>query len=189
MESLALFVILLLLFSGCVKQFSEPPHNEILTMDDLYKEGAAGFVGEKILLKTKIAWRYQECGSIPKVYISPEECQERKRSISGIPTVVFDNILLYANLNLPGLPNPGNFYMAPTILTKKRDVFGFEQYAFNDKILSNNSKPYVFEGVLTYLDSYAERGIDTTKPTFTKQSNNPRYWSQTFQFNITNVYE
>lgn len=175
------------LISSCEKNpvnLSSESQN-ILTLDDLYKDGITNYVNQKIFLKTKIEWVYCD-GKIPE---DPTPIEEIQNTICvPHPRVVFDNIDKYIERK-KYLSNPGNFFIVSDKLIKIRDSSNKEQYSFNGNILSNNNKFYILEGALKYREWLNVTERDLNNPKFIEQSNNPIYWRQTFKFELVDIHE
>ena len=72
-------------------------------------------------------------------------------------------------------------------LVRVKDDQGLEAYAFQQAILSNNSKEYVMTVRLKLRPAFSKTHLEN--PAFIKQSNNPVYWSQTFEIEIVALRE
>lgn len=177
---LIIIVITILLLGDCSNGVYQPPIN--FTLDDLYLAGITNYINQKILLSTKIKWEY--CAlSIPEDP-TPEE-EVRKRICGPHPTVVFDNINNYVKVEK--YSTPGNFFIVSDGLVIIRDGYDGEQYSFNGDILSNNDNYYVLEGSLNYREWLKVTDELLLNPKFIAQSNNPIYWSQTFELHLENI--
>jgi len=176
------------LISSCEKNPVNPGNESqnILTLDDLYKNNITNYINQKIFLKTKIEWGYGE----DKIEDPTIPIDEIQIGICGFPLrVVFDNIDKYVERK-KYLRNPGNFHIVSDKLIKIRDSNDKEQYSFKDKILSNNNEFYILEGMLKYRETIKIIELDLlNNPTFIEQSNSPIYWSQTFKFELVNIHE
>lgn len=183
-------IFLAVLLVGCIDNTSKNPYNlpglgqtNILTMDDLYTVGITNFVNKTIFLKTKVRWEYCSA-TIPE---DPTPFEEIQKRICGSPTVVFDNIDKYASFDRNRYLNAENFAIVSDKLTKTKDSSGKEQFSFEGSALSNNGTEYVLEGILLYRDWLKVDENKLNNPIFIEQSNNPLYWSQTFEFRVATI--
>lgn len=171
--------LMLLLLSPIVH--SETPESsserETLSMDDLARQQITQFVGRAILLRTRFHWEYADT----KLPEDPTPAEELQKMIAGQLEPLFENYNFHVQRNeFKDEPSRGRFRIVSKHLTRKRDAQGVEQFVFKDKTLSRGKTEYILRGRLRYRK---EMNFDASSAERVKdQSNNPVYWSQTFEF-------
>jgi len=144
-----------------------------LTFSDLKARGIVQFVGREFLLKAKVQWDDVDL----KIPEDPTPIAEI-RKLAGRLKVPFDE------LKVKGRGKKYLWATGPGLGTVK-DEAGKEQYAFKKKLLSNNDTEYTLKVRLKLRSGFNANHLKN--PAFIKQSNNPRYWAQTFELEIVAI--
>jgi hypothetical protein len=156
---------------------------EFFALSDLYQRGITSYAGQKMFLKTKIRWTYKSL-----CYVNEENASACTPTVVGPAnaTVVFDDIRKYQKLG------PEAFYSRIAdfpLISENLETFNTTHYLFKNRLLSNDGKFYVLEGVLSYQPSLNVTKDTLQNQTFIELSKNPSFWPQTFEFELLDVYE
>jgi len=153
--------------------------NQNVTLNDLKNNNITNYVSVKTNIITKVNWEYCSLAHIPE---NPEPPADTVKKICGQLTVNSKDL----NYPVKGLSNGGDFYVISNNLTKLNDSNGYEIYSF-DGVKFSKTQTYILTGFLKYRGPYYNNSTILSDPKFIEQSNNPNYWSQTFEFEIIDV--
>jgi len=145
----------------------------VLTPRDIREQGIVALVGRTLELKAAVVWEY---GSV-KIPEDPRPMDTIAKE-AGVLKVSFDG---------PGfedIKTQKHFRADGEKLKKVAGADGREGYAFGDTPLTNG-REYILKVRIQLRPSFKAEMLNN--PDFVKQSNNPRYWSQTFMLDILAV--
>ena len=158
-----------------------------IVLDTIYEHGITSFVGQEIVLKSKVGWDTQFRLILLKMLQQIDSLPKDTLYAAQI-TLLFPNGQSY----LPaGLQNEGreNILLISDSLSKKVNSNLKEEYYFNGKLLGNGTKEYYLLGIFHYRDWLHVTDANLKDTTFIKQSNDVVYWSQTFEFDLKALIE
>ena len=161
-------------FGGCSDDTSfDPGSSSILTMEDIYHHEITRLVGEDIVVETKIYWR---------LFVPGERQGENQAdTLRASPlAILFEN----GDQFMPGRfrgQSRGDIRIVSPEIHKGVKPPGVETFYFGDRELRNGAA-YRLIGSFKYRDVLSPPPVDS--PQFIEQSNNPVYWSQTFEFQL-----
>ena len=173
-----IIVIAALCLSGGIQAGETPanPDGAPMTFADLLQKGMTPFVDKEFTLKAKVMWRYADV-KIPEDPTSSEELRKKAGQV----------MIPFEGPEFKDVKGKKSIFASGRDLTRTTDAQGREAYAFKDTILSNNDKEYVMTVRLKLRPAFNKSHLEN--PAFVKQSNNPTYWSQTFEFEIVALRE
>jgi hypothetical protein len=152
------------------------PEASPMTFSDLLKQGITLFIDKDFALKTKVMWEY----TTAKIPEDPTPDSELRKK-AGQLMLPLEGQDFTEGRSKKGIQASG------VALTRKTGTGGREVYAFGDTLMTNNDKEYVMTVRLKLRPGFTKANLDN--PAFVKQSNNPRYWSQTFEIEILTLRE
>jgi hypothetical protein len=144
-----------------------------MTFADLLKKGITNFIDKEFRLKAPVTWEYADV----KIPEDPRSMEEVGKS-AGHVKVQFEGPEFARVKRRKALRATG------TGLKVVKDATGKQGYAFKDTVLTNG-KTYQLKVRLKLRPMFKKSHLEN--PAFIKQSNNPRYWSQTFALEILGV--
>jgi hypothetical protein len=147
--------------------------NAVLTPLDLRERGIVTLLGQVVKLRAPIAWEHMSV-KIPEDPRPMEAIQKE----AGPPRVSFD---------LPGFEDiraAKYFRCEGAGLKKAEGPDGRETYIFGDTSLVNG-RQYILTVRIRLRPAFKPELLEN--PAFVRQSNNPRYWSQTFSLEIISI--
>lgn len=145
-----------------------------MTFKDLLDKGIVTFVDKEFSLKARVAWDYADV----KIPEDPTP-MEKIRQKAGELKVPFDGA------GFKNVRGKRYLWAKGADLVKKADADGKEVYAFKDVVLANGTQDYVMKVRLKLRSMFKPSHLEN--PAFVKQSNNPLYWTQTFELDILSV--
>jgi len=169
--ALPLFVIL-----ACLRATSGicGDDDQVLTAADLKEQGIVNFVGKEVLLETMLTWEYASV-KIP----------EDPRSMDEISRIAGPLKAVFAGPEFEGVrARSRHFRVTGAKLRKATNAARREVYSFGDIVFANGAQ-FTLKVRIRLRPSFKPEMLKN--PAFVKQSNNPRYWSQTFELEILGV--
>jgi hypothetical protein len=184
MKSIALcLVAILLVGSRCGS--SEDAHSlapdgpTLFTMLEIYQYPITDIVGERVALQTKVTWHEGPPYDWDTGYFNEDTLLVWNLSVLWEEA---DDYIPHRFQN----EERGNILMESPDIRKEFDEDGIQAFYFDDVKLSK-STTYVLTGRFGYRDWMSPPPLDN--PKFIEQSNNPVYWSQTFEFQCVDLQE
>jgi hypothetical protein len=164
----------------CVSaQAADPaPHTEAtpMTFETLLKNGVTTFIDKEFALKTKVMWEYTTV-KIPEDPTPDSELRKKAGPLMlPLSGEAFAEVRRKKGIQTSGID-----------LTRKTEASGREVYAFKDTVLTNNEKDYVLTVRLKLRPTFNKSNLEN--PAFVKQTNDPQYWSQTFEIEILAIQD
>ena len=156
-----------------------PATPEPLTMEEIYHYPITDIAEEEINLKTKITW-YE---GHPYNWWT-QTYNEDTLLVSHL-SVFWEEADKYIPSRFQN-QDRGNILIVSLDIHREFDEEGTQEYFFQNRRLSKSTN-YVLVGRIEYRDWMSPPPVDN--PRFIEQSNNPVYWSQTFQFRVIDLYE
>lgn len=177
------FVQMLLVLAGlCLggeTQAGETPAKSeaaIMTLQDLQLQGMTSFVDKEFMLRAKVMWEYAAF-KIPEDP-TPDDALRKQASAISIPL---------EGIETKDAKRARGIHLSGSDLARQADAQGREEFVFQKTSLSNNDKEYVMTVRLKLRPAFNKTHL--ANPAFVKQSNNPTYWSQTFEFELMALRE
>lgn len=159
---------------------------EVRTLEELYEAGITNYVGKKIAMRAPLSHdtgRKVATLSVPDIEKLPETYLYNQGSLNSVqalredPTragiaAVSDDIKQY----IWYIPYVSEFLPLFKIF-----------YVYQGRLLWNFQRDYIVEGTLVYRsETLTEEMLQNQM--LIRQSNNPVYWSQTFDFQVKRIY-
>ena len=174
-----LFIIIVLIACGCVDNQARAQSDDredavAIDFATLAEEGIVPYIGRRVLVSTAVAWHHHEV-SIPEDPRSPEEIARQAGPL--LIRIGTDDDPAFKDLRPSRRHLRGIGAQVRTI----RDDDGREGYAIGATTLTKDHR-YRLVATLRLRDNFDEKMLDN--PAFVKQTNDPRYWSQTLELEL-----
>jgi hypothetical protein len=143
----------------------------VLTVADLFENKITQYVGKTFVLKTRLQWAYASV-KVPEDP-TPQEQLEQQAGPLQVP-------LEGAPFEKQKPPKP--ITVVGDKLQKVADKEGKQIYSIDGVAFDNHATEYVLNVRLKLREHFKPEMLEN--PAFVKQSNDPRYWAQTFQLEI-----
>jgi hypothetical protein len=153
-----------------------PPLRESLSMLDVYHYPITDLVDEQVTISARLAWISSRSD------VLPVDAQNDTLYAMWL-SVKFDGGEAYIPAQRQGEFRE-NIPIAGSPIKTAFNTNLVEEIYFNREKLNQN-RVYFLTGRITYRPSISSPPVDD--PRFIEQSNNPVYWSQTFEFQLENV--
>lgn len=147
-----------------------------LTMQDIYEAPITSLVDDRLSMTGKLAWTEYR---VVDLWTGVADDTLRARR----PVLVFENGDQYIEERFRGRGRP-NITLISTEFTKQViEVNGepVEHFRYGKRLIDRSAQYYLI-GVIQYRDYFDPPPIDN--PVFIDQSNDPTYWSQTFEIQL-----
>lgn len=152
------------------------PQEAQMTLTHLQTNGITQFVGQEFALRAKVMWEYASV----KIPEDPTPADQLRQKASQL-TIPLTDLAAKDGKRVKGL------FASGADLVRQADPQGREVYYWGKVALSNNDKEYIMTVRLKLRPAFNKTHL--ANPTFVKQSNNPVYWSQTFEIEIVALRE
>jgi hypothetical protein len=149
--------------------------DKVLTFAEMKKKGMTTFLDREVTIKARVFWRHADL----KIPEDPRPMKEIRKKAGSLRVSFEGKEFKEAK---------GKKYIRASVpkgLKVVKDKDGREGYAFNDLRLSNGGVEYLLKGKVKLRSMFKKEHLKN--PAFIKQSNNPRYWTQTFELEISDI--
>ncbi len=149
------------------------------TLEEIRTQGMVSCIGKEILLKTRVTWDHM-VGVISREKSIPDTLRADAICIN------FENGDAYVRPNFRGQQRGNVFLISPQLSIVVDDSL-VEQYAFRNEVL-DTAGVYLMYGSFSFREwLHIDDPMNLKDSVFIRQSNDVTYWSQTFQFNLTDI--
>ena len=152
-----------------------PIDSDSMTMDDIYYFPITDVVGGQITLQENVTWHLD-----PVIRLLDDNQSQSDTLIASWLSILYEEADEHMEDRFRDEERGNIFLVSPEIYTEFNDQ-AVEEYFFRDHKF-DTSLTYNLIGIIEYRDWLSPPPLGN--PDFINQSNNPAYWSQTFEFRL-----